>query len=388
MTSRILLVLALVCNGLTAQNQKTNSGDPVKRPTVRKVKTENLQNINEVYYLNNVPYTGASYDYFDNNTLMQEINWVNGILEGPKTEYFMGGLVRAVINFKAGKRQGPFVYYHENGKVKLRGNYYEDALDSTVNAFFENGNPKYIHNYDKGVMVGELVTFYKNGNVEQKTQLKNEKPHGVMLTYYEAGNLRMQTTYNEGVREGQFIRYHLTGLIAEESYYKNGFQDSVSKYWDNVFGTLLKEEYYKMGKKEGCWITYNEAGDTLTVYNYKNDLLNGPYKIYYSGVIDNGDPKNGKKKQYDPKKSDKQYVRALDEYGFYADGKKDSVFVTGLYNKANHVEGHFSKGVMVGEWKYYNEKGKLVLHEKYNDQGELIYQKPKLQQHKDEEEEE
>ncbi len=358
----------------------TTTTNPPKQ-VYRKVRTEDLQNINEVYYLNGVPFTGTSSDYFPNNTKMQDIQWVNGLLDGTKTEYFIGGVnVRAKMNFKAGKRNGPFIYYHDNGKEKLRGKYIDDLLDSTVNAFFENGNPKYIHNYDKGVRVGETITFYKNGNVEQKVSLKNEKPHGLMMTYYEAGNIRMQTNYNEGVREGQFLRYHLTGLIAEESYYKNGYQDSVSRYWDNVFGSLMKEEYYKMGKKDGTWITFNEAGDTLTVFNYKNDVLDGPYKKYFSGVIDEGDANNGKEEKFDPTKSKKKYVRALDEIGNYSEGKLDGEFKTGLYNKDNHAEGTYSKGIMVGEWKYYNASGKMVLHEKYNEDGELIYQKPKLQQ--------
>lgn len=387
MLSRVFLAIACVLlspNNLVSQ--KNDANEPSQRKIVRRVKTEDLQNINEVYYFKGVPYTGTSYDYFPNNTKMQEINWLNGLLDGQKTEYFEGGVgIRAILNFKAGKRHGPFIFYHDNGKVSLQGKYYEDGLDSTINAFFNNGNPKYIHNYDKGVMVGELVTFYKNGNVEQRTMLKNEKPHGIMITYYEAGNIRMTTTYNEGIREGQFIRYHLTGDIAEESYFKNGYQDSVSRYWDNVFGTLMKEEYYKMGKKDGTWLTFNEGGDTLTEYNYKDDLLNGPYKIYFGGVVEMGKVKKNKK--FNPKKSKKVYVRALDEYGFYKNGKKDSVFFTGLYNKENHVEGQFKDGMMVGEWKYYNAKGKLVLHEKYNEMGELIYQNPKLQPAYEEEEE-
>ncbi len=386
MTSRIFLVTIGICLAITSQAQNNKSSEPVKRQVVRRVKTEQLENINEVYYLNKVPYTGVTFDYFDNNTLMQEINWVNGILEGTKTEYFPGGLIRAKVNFKAGKRHGPFIFYHDNGNIKLDGNYFDDALDSTINAYYNNGKPKYIHHYDKGVMVGELITFYKNGNIEQKTMLKNERPHGLMLTYYEAGNIRMETNHNEGIREGRFLRYHLTGMLAEESYYKNGFLDSVSKYWDNVFGTLMKEENYKMGKKDGCWITYNEAGDTLTMYNYKEDKLHGPYKIYFSGIVEKGDLNNGKKSQYDRRKSNKMYVRALDEYGFFKNGLKDSVFVTGLYRKENHVEGYFSNGMMVGEWKYYNAKGKMVLHEKYNEDGELIYQKPKIQPAKNEEE--
>lgn len=380
MKFNVLIAFVLIAEIALAQNKPAVKSAPPGKQVYRKVRTEDLQNINEVYHLNGVPFTGTTIDNFPNNTKMQEIQWVNGLLDGTKTEYFLGGTrVRTIMNFKAGKRNGNFIFYHENGQLNMTGKYIDDLLDSTLNAFYENGNPKYVHNYSMGIRVGETITYYKNGNLEQKVSLKNEKPHGLMLTYYEAGNIRLKSNYNEGVRDGQYLRYHLTGIIAEESYYKNGFQDSVARYWDNVFGSMMKEEYYKMGKKDGCWLTFNEAGDTLTLFNYKNDLLNGPYKKYYSGVVDLGDPDNGKEEKYDPLKSKKTYVRALDEYGTYVDGKLDGEFKTGLYNKANHAEGTYSMGVMVGEWKYYNEDGKLVLHEKYDENGELIYQKPKLQ---------
>jgi len=385
MRFRLLITTLLVfsINGLMAQTgSKVQPGKPIPagKQVYRKVKTEDLQNINEVYHLNGTPYTGTSIDLFPNNTKMQEIQWVNGLIDGTKTEYFLGGTqTRTLMNFKAGKRNGAFVYYHENGQLKLTGKYVDDLLDSTVNSYFDNGKMKYIHEYAFGVRVGKTITYYKNGNLEQEVSLKNEKPHGLMLTYYEAGNIRLQSNYNEGVRDGQYIRYHLTGLIAEESYFKNGFQDSVSRYWDNVFGSIMKEESFKMGKKEGAWLTFNEAGDTLTQFTYKNDILNGPYKKYFSGIIDEGDASNGKEEVYDPSKAKKRYVRALDEIGNYTDGKLDGEFKTGLYNKASRAEGTYSMGAMVGEWKYYNEKGKVVLHEKYDDNGELIYQKPKLQ---------
>jgi antitoxin component YwqK of YwqJK toxin-antitoxin module len=299
--------------GVYSQNTQAK-GDP--KIIKRKVSTSELVNINEVYHFNNKPYTGTSIDVFPDRTRMQEIEWVNGLLHGTKTEYFQGGvLVRAKLHFREGKRDGPFIYYHDNGKVKLRGKYVNDLLDSTVNAFFDNGNNKYIHNYSMGVQVGESVTFYKNGNVEQKVSLKNEKPHGTMLNYYEAGNLRLESTYNEGVRDGKYIRYHLTGLMAEESYFRNGIQDSVSRYWDNVFGTMMKEEYYDMGKKEGTWLTFNHMKDTITLFNYKNDVLNGPYKKYFAGSVQVGDRNNGKYEKFDTNKWVMEYMYELDEYG-------------------------------------------------------------------------
>lgn len=376
-------LICLLCLSVNAQNSgsgtKSGSVQPSRTTYTRKPTTAELQNVNDVYYYNGKPYTGISIDLFEDKTRMQEISWRNGLLHGVKSEYFPGGkLLRAQISFTDGRRNGYFVYYHDNGKIKLSGKYTDDLLDSTVNAFYDNGNPKYTHHYVAGVREGESLTYYKNGNPEQRVILKNEKPDGQMLSYYEAGNLRQEAWYSMGVRNGKFLRYHLTGLLAEESYYKNGFQDSVSRSWDNVFGTMLKEEYYKSGQKEGVWTTYNEAGDTLTMFTWKADKLNGPFKKYYSGVVNEGDPMNGKEEQYDPKKSSRRYIRVLDEYGSYADGQLDGEFKSGLYNREAHVEGWYSNGVMVGEWKYWNADDKLVLHEKYDADGNLIYQKPKL----------
>jgi antitoxin component YwqK of YwqJK toxin-antitoxin module len=372
MLRQVIIGLLMVALAPCLQAQGTTQPGKTYK---RKLKTDELQNVNEVYYYNN------KLDMFPDNKSgrRQEIEWVNGLLDGTKTEYFPGGvLVRTIMRFKQGKRNGAFIYYHENGKIKMTGKYVNDLLDSTLNAYFDNGNPKYIHNYSMGVRVGESITFFKNGNIEQKVSLKNEKPHGLMQTYYEAGNPRLECEYNEGVRNGKYRHYHLTGILAEESYFRNGIQDSVSRYWDNVFGTLMKEQYYKMGKKDGTWLTFNQFGDTMTIFNYRDDVLHGPYRKYAGDNVKVGDRDNGKYEKFDAKKSRREYMYELDEYGTYVNGKLDGEFKTGLFNTESHAEGFYKDGVQVGEWKYYDKYGKLVLHEKYNDDGELIYQKPKL----------
>lgn len=379
MFKSLLIFSALFC-GVAGYSQKSKTPTttvPVeKKIVVRKVPFEQLVNINDVYYFNDKPFTGTSIESFPDKTKMQEIQWKDGLIHGTKTEYFKGGvLVRAILNFKEGKRDGYFKYYHQNGQLKLCGKYINDLLDSTVNSFYDNGNPKYVFDYVMGVKTGLSISYFKNGNIEQRTQLVNELPDGKMETFYEAGNIRLVTTYNKGIRNGQFLRYHLNGTIAEESYFKDGIQDSVSYYWDNAFGSILKIQNYNMGKKEGNWVTFNEIGDTLTTYTYKNNILDGPYRIYMTQKVDHEKGVDAKgKKIYES-----EYFHELEEYGTYKEGKLHGEFKSGLYVREKHVEGHYSNGVMVGEWKYYNAEDKLVLYELYNENGELIKQKPKLQ---------
>jgi antitoxin component YwqK of YwqJK toxin-antitoxin module len=118
----------------------------------------------------------------------------------------------------------------------------------------------------------------------------------------------------------------------------------------------------------------------MTLFNYSGNVLNGPYKKYFGGSIKTGDKDNGKYEKYDQSKSQMEYVHELDEYGTYVNGKLDGEFKTGLFNTENHAEGFYSDGMQVGEWKYFDKYGKLVLHEKYNEDGELIYQKPKMKE--------
>ena len=381
----ILCCLFLLTGAQTwAQNKVNPKSNTVKElnkdlasnVVKRRVLTSDLQNNNEVYFYNNTPYTGTSIDLFDNKTKMQEINWKDGLLHGSKTEYFLGGnQVRAKLEFTMGKRNGPFVYYHENGNIQLIGKYINDELDSTVTCLYENGLTKYIHQYSKGIRTGWSMTYYKSGQLEQKVYLINDVPNGLMQSYYPAGNIRSEIEYSNGIRNGKCYKYHLTGSIAEETYYKQGLQDSISRYLDNVFGVVLKEEHFRLGKRDGITISFNEAGDTLSVYSFKKDTLNGPYMKYFSGVKDFGKKKSNK--PYNPKTSNKQYVRGLDEMGSFTNGLLDGPFKTGLFNKAEHAEGTYANGKMVGEWRYFNEKGKMVLYQKYNDEGELLEQKPK-----------
>lgn len=367
---KILLVIFSFHLSVSAQN-KQDSAEPktTNKTTVRRTPIENLENINEVMYYKGIPFTGTSIENFANKVKKQEIQWVNGLIHGTKTEYFEGGIaIRAQLNFIDGKRHGYFYYRYPNGQISLQGKYIENELDSTVNAFYKDGKPKYIHNYVKGIKNGLSITYFPNGNIEQKVMIVNDLPNGQMVNFYEAGNIRLESFYTRGIRNGYYYRYHLTGIKAEESYFKNGIQDSICRYWDNVFGRLMKEELYENGQLNGPQVTFNEFGDTIQSLHYENGVLNGPYMKYYTGTQSIGKKKN----KY------KGYLYGLNETGSYVNGLLDGPFKTGLTNKESRAEGTYSKGKMVGEWKYYNAKGKVVLHEKYNDESELIYQKPKL----------
>ena len=41
---------------------------------------------------------------------------------------------------------------------------------------------------------------------------------------------------------------------------------------------------YENGMKTGCWLEFNDLGDTLSVENYANDLLDGEKVVFAGGV--------------------------------------------------------------------------------------------------------
>ncbi|MBC7425690.1 MAG: hypothetical protein H7321_04060 [Bacteroidia bacterium] len=330
-----------------------------------KLSFQALENNNEVYYYKGKPFTGISVENFPNNKKMQEITWVDGKLNGLKTEYFSDGRIRAKITMADNHKNGPFVYYFTTGKEKQTGMYHDDLLNDTVKDWDFKGKLVSIIHYTDEVKTGKAIYYHDNGKIAQIIFYKDGIPDGNMKSFYAAGNIRNEGTYKMGMREGLFRSYHQTGGVADESFYKDGIIDSVSTFWDNVAGDRLKQEYYKLGVKEGEWVTFGLKGDTQNVVTYSNGILNGPYKKYVPVNFNKAQP-------FDMEHPNGDFHMLLDEYGFYKDGKIDGKFATGLIEREKHVEGQFDDGIKTGIWYYYNKENKVVLEVSYDETGKVM----------------
>lgn len=152
-----------------------------------------------------------------------------------------------------------------------------------------------------------------------------------------------------GVKDGAHYKYHKSGCPAEESYYKNGKQDSIYRLYDEIGCKLLAKEAYSNGEKNGTFVKYGFKGDTLSVEIWNVGKRDGRYSEWRD--------------------------RETETTGYYKDGEKTGYWKHGFSSHYQMREGNYNKGIMVGEWKFYDDKGTILAVQWFNDEGEEVKSK-------------
>lgn len=243
---------------------------------------------------------------------------------GKKTDYYYDGTVKAEYTLTNGKINGTLKVYNENGTIKRTGN------------------------FTNGLENGLFKEYDESGNLEAEYTMTNGKKNGV-LKIYEDGKLSYSNTFKDDSKNGQHIEYYYndeTGKLQLKQIgdYLNDEKNGTWKLFfieDNNTEKLLMFENYTRDIKNGAF--QDIKGDSLIIGSYRNDLLNGEYKVYLDvsrmllgGVI----------------RTDTAKLTLLTEGSYYEDEK------TGYwknYDLTNTLrsEGRFSNGQEIGEWKYY-----------------------------------
>jgi Uncharacterized protein conserved in bacteria len=173
-------------------------------------------------------------------------------------------------------------------------------------------------------------------------RFKADIPIGEFRYYYPDGKVKALSVISDNGKYSKTISYFQNGKKMAEGNYRDEKKDSLWKFYTDVDGTLISEEYYKEGKKEGVSKNYFPGKGVSEVVNWKNGLREGKWLEFYTdgNIKINGQYKNDEKEGT---------FRA-----FYESGQIMSV---GLY-----VNGHAQ-----GTWTYFNEKGKLERMETYKE---------------------
>lgn len=364
-----LIGLFLLCS-CTAFAQ--NNGKP-KEDGPKKVKHEVLTMVGEMAMYKDQPFTGMSFTFWENKRVNEQFPWFNGKMDGEYKQFSPEGKLLTWINYKNGIKQGPYEYYYDNGAMQSKGQFVDGELEGEITGFYATGIRKYAVEYKNGIRNGRSRSWFKNGAPEQLAYYVNNVPNGEVFEYYQDSIIWSESEYNMGVRHGRYYQFHKkSGCAAIESYYKNGKLDSIRRIWSEVNCELIEEEHYKNGLKDGEFVLYDFVGDTLTVRNYSNGILEGVYLEYYNKTKPEIDPVSGNVSKYDTKKG-------IEVRGNYRNNLPDGFWQYGLVSNYQHREGNFEAGVMVGHWVFYDTKGRVLMEQDYSDEGEIV--KEKLYKH-------
>ncbi len=268
-------------------------------------------------------------DWSDRSTTAYRITIIKkaGIYDpdnGKKTDYYSDGTVEAEYTLANGKINGTLKVYNENGTIKRTGN------------------------FTNGLENGLFKEYDESGNLTAEYIMTNGKKNG-LLKIYEDGKLSYSNTFKDDSKNGQHIEYYYNEETEKLQLKQIGdyFNDEKNGTWklffieDNNTEKLLKFENYTRDIKNGTF--QDIKGDSLIIGNYRNDLLNGEYKVYLDvsrmlvgGVIS----------------TDTAKLTLLTEGGYY-EGEKTGYWKNYDFTNTLRSEGRFSNGQEIGEWKYY-----------------------------------
>jgi len=183
------------------------------------------------------------------------------------------------------------------------------------------------------------------------------------------GSDTINGTVVNGVLNGSWIEFGDTALAFNQTdvltTYKDGKRDGVSKVYNAENGRILEIKYYINGKNNGINKTFWSNGNVFQEITYKDNHWDGVFKEYDNNgrlkleefYVD--DERVSKKEYYDNGQLEMEVSYENGVYrGYYEDG-------------ALYIDGHNKNGKKDNDWKEYDENGRLIKHEIY-DNGELI----------------
>jgi antitoxin component YwqK of YwqJK toxin-antitoxin module len=108
--------------------------------------------------------------------------------------------------------------------------------------------PQTVISYINGVYNGLYLQLNDRGQIELMATYKNNKLHGPWGEY-RFGRPEKTATYKDGELDGWYREYEFrTGALKQEASYKEGVQDGPMRYY-NEAGEVILEYTYKDGEK-------------------------------------------------------------------------------------------------------------------------------------------
>ena len=335
-----------------------------------------------------------SYYYFNNGNVYQVVNYKNDKRNGLCFEYDIDGNMITVIEYRnnyilnkeninrtddRGLKQGIWREYFDNDRIKWEKNYLNNELHGYLkeydirgqiikNQLYYNGIPKNSSekNEIKAIAKNE---YYKSGKIKYSGSYRDTIPVGIhkhyeedeivvsVKTYDDYGNLLASGNENEdGKKSGLWKEYYVNGSIRSEGNY---IADKKNGKWTYFFenGEEEQEGYFKNGKYDGLWQWYYDTGELKRNENYYNGREDGTC-IEYSktgDILETGEYINGLKEGV--------WVNNIGDHvekGLYKDGLREGMWRYYFMNGKVKFEGSFIQGIEDGKHKWYYDNGNLM----------------------------
>lgn len=205
--------------------------------------------------------------------------------------------------------------------------------------------------YRDGKRDGAYVVYNPEGGVLSEGKYRNGGLDGLQRINRGEG-FRTEINYKDGKQDGVEKTFHPNGEVAIEAQWVDGLQDGPMTFYTDA-GMIQATVPYYQGKREGIMRTFHDSGALQADETYRNDMLNGKSEFWR----EDGSP--------DMVLHYRDDMQDGMQTWFYPDGKKARELLMSLVVLDGQIV-----SVPNGEWKEWDEEGKLVVDEVY-EMGEL-----------------
>jgi antitoxin component YwqK of YwqJK toxin-antitoxin module len=199
-----------------------------------------------------------------------EGNYVEGEEEGIWKEYYYNGRLANSGKYLNGEKDSVWNFYYPNEKLSSSIPYKDDEPHGEARYFSPEGLPLLDKLYDHG---GILSYRLVDASGEPGPWIKFSGS-GKISVANSAGTVVFEETYRDGLRDGDKKLYFDNGKPCEEYQYNLGNRHGiVAMYYAN--GKLCEKGTYRNGEPDGKFEHYTEAGLLEKIEIYKMGSRHG-----------------------------------------------------------------------------------------------------------------
>jgi antitoxin component YwqK of YwqJK toxin-antitoxin module len=125
--------------------------------------------------------------------LLEQMEYVNGKLEGLRILYTAKGDTQIVETYRHGVFEGPYKLYHPNGKLKTLGQYLNNSMDGTWNQYYETGVLKESVTFDNNLENGPFKEYHPDGKLSVEGTYQNGDTEQGPLKFYDKNGVHIKT---------------------------------------------------------------------------------------------------------------------------------------------------------------------------------------------------
>jgi antitoxin component YwqK of YwqJK toxin-antitoxin module len=172
--------------------------------------------------------------------------------------------------YKDGLKSGPWIYYYPTGRKEQDGYYRKGLVDGNWTWYYPNGEIRRTEFYNRGLLEGLQTEYDSLGNKLSETNYEANIVTGNW--FYHVNDHTEKGEYEMGLKNGPWKYYYLDHTLM----FKGTFKDDRPMGKHITYFPSGRKRYvrkYKNGQKHGTWKEFDENGELVHVFGYKNNVM-------------------------------------------------------------------------------------------------------------------